>query len=204
MSESEKKISRVEKKKTLTRQLIVKTTIELFDSIGIAETTMERIAKEADIAKGTLYNYYACKEEILSDYINQTFGERDNDLVQEIKSIEGTANRIYFLFEQWMKGVKERRDFYEKYLLYQMKQMVRFEKEQIFTDELETPILTIIKLGQAEEELRLDLSAKLMKKLILFAFIELVNEFFFATETFNYDKSAQRYIRLILEGLVAR
>lgn len=38
----------------------------LIRAYGFEETTMEQIAEEADIAKGTLYNYFPAKEAIIS------------------------------------------------------------------------------------------------------------------------------------------
>lgn len=46
------------RKKEKTRQVIITTAMNLFIQNGYEATTMEQIAEMADIAKGTLYNYF--------------------------------------------------------------------------------------------------------------------------------------------------
>ncbi len=47
------------------RQLIVETALALFASDGYAHTSISRIAHEAGISKGLLYNYFESKEALL-------------------------------------------------------------------------------------------------------------------------------------------
>jgi AcrR family transcriptional regulator len=57
--------SRRARKKAAIRERIVTTGIELFSRHGIAEVTVEQIAEAADIGKGTIYNYFHTKEDIV-------------------------------------------------------------------------------------------------------------------------------------------
>ena len=66
-------VSRIERKKEETRLKIIAVAMSLFKAHGFDVTTMERIAAEVDIAKGTLYNYFPVKEAIVSEYIRRTF-----------------------------------------------------------------------------------------------------------------------------------
>jgi AcrR family transcriptional regulator len=56
---------RRERKKARVRAQIVATAIELFSRHGLDEVTVDRIAQAADIGKGTIYNYFATKEDIV-------------------------------------------------------------------------------------------------------------------------------------------
>lgn len=53
------------RKKAATRDLIVETAIRLFSAHGIDAVTVDQIAAAADIAKGTIYNYFPAKEDIV-------------------------------------------------------------------------------------------------------------------------------------------
>jgi len=57
--------SRRERKKAETRQRILAAAIGVFSAKGIEGTTVEEIASKADAGKGTIYNYFKTKEEMV-------------------------------------------------------------------------------------------------------------------------------------------
>ncbi|HLJ47807.1 MAG TPA: TetR/AcrR family transcriptional regulator [Bryobacteraceae bacterium] len=62
-------LSRRERKKIASRERIVAEAIELFSRHGIAEVTVDQIAAAADIGKGTIYNYFETKEDIIVAFL---------------------------------------------------------------------------------------------------------------------------------------
>jgi AcrR family transcriptional regulator len=61
--------SRRERSKAAIRGRIITAGIELFSERGIADVTVDEIAGAADIGKGTIYNYFAAKEDIVVAFI---------------------------------------------------------------------------------------------------------------------------------------
>jgi AcrR family transcriptional regulator len=61
--------SRRERKKASVRNRIIATAIELFGKHGMEQVTVEHIADVADLGKGTLYNYFQTKEDIVVAYM---------------------------------------------------------------------------------------------------------------------------------------
>jgi AcrR family transcriptional regulator len=57
--------SRRDRKKEATRIQIVKAGIELFSKHGIDAVTVDQIAEAADVGKGTIYNYFQTKEDVV-------------------------------------------------------------------------------------------------------------------------------------------
>lgn len=57
--------NRRERKKAAIRAQIIATAVGLFSRQGIADVTVEEIAEAADIGKGTVYNYFVTKEDIV-------------------------------------------------------------------------------------------------------------------------------------------
>jgi AcrR family transcriptional regulator len=47
-----------------TKELILRTAKKLFGKKGITDTTMDDVAKEARIGKGTIYHYFESKEQV--------------------------------------------------------------------------------------------------------------------------------------------
>jgi AcrR family transcriptional regulator len=58
-------ISRRERKKTAARTQILTTAVELFARHGLDSVTVEQIAEAADVGKGTIYNYFKTKEDVV-------------------------------------------------------------------------------------------------------------------------------------------
>jgi AcrR family transcriptional regulator len=68
-------LSRKEREKRARQAEILKAARELFVSKGFRETTLDEIAHQAEFGKGTLYNYFASKEEIFFAIIDQAVDE---------------------------------------------------------------------------------------------------------------------------------
>jgi AcrR family transcriptional regulator len=56
---------RRERKKTQVRERILAVALELFSRHGLDAVTVEHIADVADLGKGTIYNYFPTKEDIV-------------------------------------------------------------------------------------------------------------------------------------------
>ena len=63
----EQRLSRRERKKKETRQRLLQSALESFREKGYSATTIEDITQQADVAKGTFFNYFASKEALLDD-----------------------------------------------------------------------------------------------------------------------------------------
>jgi AcrR family transcriptional regulator len=57
-------IERKEREKEARRNLIIEAAERVFQTKGVQQATMDDIAREAELAKGTLYLYYRNKEEL--------------------------------------------------------------------------------------------------------------------------------------------
>ena len=66
------------RKKNLRRRRILEAALAAFNAGGFANTTMQQIADEAELAVGTLYNYYPSKNDLLIGI----FGEQMRELQQ--------------------------------------------------------------------------------------------------------------------------
>jgi AcrR family transcriptional regulator len=57
--------SRRERQKTQRRLSLEVAALELFSEKGVAGTTVEEITERADVGKGTFFNYYESKQDVL-------------------------------------------------------------------------------------------------------------------------------------------
>src|SRR5438094_9483644 len=56
-----------ERKKARTRQLIADTAARLFAERGYERVAVSDVAREAEVAEQTLYNYFPTKEQLVTD-----------------------------------------------------------------------------------------------------------------------------------------
>jgi hypothetical protein len=57
------------------KALIIDTALNLFADEGYHNTTISRIARQAGISKGLMYNYFVSKEELLVEIISTSMGK---------------------------------------------------------------------------------------------------------------------------------
>lgn len=125
------------------RRLIVEAASQSFALFGYKATTMDQVAKLANVGKGTIYTFFANKEEL--------FDEIMNHLIQEMKHVaeeEYDAQRDFF--DNLNRILHKILDFREKHqLAIKMAQEVRdmgTPKAIEGLSKLEAAILTYIKL----------------------------------------------------------
>lgn len=85
-------LSRREREKQMRRQEMLQAAKAVFAEKGYTHATLEEIAQRAEFGKGTLYNYFGSKEDILF----AIFDELYDDICQHIEtsfSVEETETR---------------------------------------------------------------------------------------------------------------
>ena len=60
-----KRLPRRERRKAETYERLMRAALRLFAVQGLTETTVEQITEEADVGKGTFFNYFPTKEHVL-------------------------------------------------------------------------------------------------------------------------------------------
>ncbi len=61
--------ARRDRKKAAIRKRIIAEAIALFSRDGIADVSVDQIAEAADVGKGTIYNYFETKEDIVVAFL---------------------------------------------------------------------------------------------------------------------------------------
>lgn len=193
--------SRMERKKEETKSRIVTVAMSLFKEKGFAATTMEQIAREVDIAKGTLYNYFSVKEAIVDEAIKRSFRDRNADRLARLQELKDTNARMTVIFRELIEGVQANKDFFEQYIVYRMQKMVSFQIEETEKSGLYLIANKIIELGQKNGEIRDDLPSYVLEDLFEFSFIEVVKQFYMEPERFNAPLVVDQCVEVFLNAL---
>ncbi|PKO14376.1 MAG: hypothetical protein CVU39_15180 [Chloroflexi bacterium HGW-Chloroflexi-10] len=198
-----KTTSRIERKKEETQKKIITTAVNLFKQYGLEAVTMEQIADVADIAKGTLYNYYPSKEAIINAFLQLTFKERNEDRLAQLRGLADTRTRLMHLFSLLIEGVQAQKEVFEVYMVYRMKQVLSFRPVEEERSGLTLLLQEIITLGRQSRELRSDLPETLLEELAEFALIAAIKPLYLAHETFNPHQSIQQCVDIFMNGAKA-
>jgi len=97
--------------RTSSREKILSVALELFAKKGYHAATISQIAKKAKISKGLMYNYFASKEKLLDEIIQEGFNSLA-ELKYEAKSgidpekqleefIDAILDNLYSNFSYW-------------------------------------------------------------------------------------------------------
>jgi AcrR family transcriptional regulator len=204
MSQHPPGATRMERKKEDTRQKIIQLALQLFRTQGLDTTTMEQIAAEADIAKGTLYNYFPVKEAILDEYIRRSFQQRNAERMAQMQQIPGTQQRMEWAFADLLSGIQAQQTIFEKYMVYRVRQWVSFRQEESEKSGFHLLAAEIVRLGQEDGELRRDLPVALLEDLCEYVFMLAVKEFYLSPENFVATQAIQRSVDVFLNGAGVR
>ncbi|MFP4661669.1 MAG: TetR/AcrR family transcriptional regulator [Halanaerobiales bacterium] len=191
----------MERKMEKTQKRIIEAAISLFDEFGIDETTMEQISETADVARGTLYNYFSSKEAIISEYIEQSMKENKPIRFKDLQQLPDTRARIEYIFEQLISGIQNRKELFERFLVFRMQQMLSFEQNESEKGDFSQLGYKIIELGQKSGEIRTDIPLYILEDLFEFAFAEAIKPLYIEPGNYNQSESINRCIDFFMNGV---
>lgn len=192
--------SRMERKREYTRQNIIMAALGLFRTQGIDATTMEQIAEEVDIAKGTLYHYFPVKEAIISEYIQQVSEENNVERIQRLINLPDTRSRMQLALTEMMLGVETQKELFEKYFVYRIQQMISLHRNANGESGLHLLESEIIRLGQENGEIRRDVPLEILEGFFEFVFIVITQQYYKDPERFDAEGTIGRCVELFLNG----
>jgi TetR/AcrR family fatty acid metabolism transcriptional regulator len=189
-------------KKRVKRQLIIDGAIEVFSRKGFQDSTISEIAQKANVAEGTIYQYFRNKEDLFFsipiDKTKQFYGE----LELHLQGIHGAINKIrkfvwYYLYHLQVNPG------YARALMLEMRVNRNFAQGKAFksTRPLTERILKIIEEGQQEGVLRRDINMYLIRHLILGILEHLVTRWLLRGEKYDLLSQHNDVSELILQGI---
>ncbi len=131
------KKSRSQKRAKRTRKKLKEAALDAFSEKSVDAVTVEEITEKADVGKGTLYQYFDDKEEIVVTLV----GEAVEHLIERIRSCESAPETLEDMLEHLLNAHYE---FFvdsseEFLLLFQGKLLLKLRSDTL--DELEEPYL---------------------------------------------------------------
>jgi len=145
-----------ELKKAQTRQKIAEAAVELFELNGYETTTVQQIAERAAVAKGTFFNYFNSKEELMMELQGLV-------IMKEIETVVGKPGpvvpRLQAVLFEYARNYPMSRSVTRAVLqgIYGSDNMRNLHS--VRCGELQESLVPVVEHAQRKGEVRSDLSA---------------------------------------------
>jgi AcrR family transcriptional regulator len=97
-------------------QEVLEAARHIFAKLGYAAANMEEIAKQAGMAKGTVYLYFKSKEEVFADVLASDLESLTNRTIEGMSAVATFQDRITVFLNLRLAYVKNNADFLNIYL----------------------------------------------------------------------------------------
>lgn len=145
----------MQKRARKTRKRLKKAALDVFTEKGVDAATVEEITEKADVGKGTLYQHFEDKDEIVVTLVEEAV----KHLIRRIRSYDSVPETLERMLEHLLNAhysfsIEAREEFL---LLFQGKLLLRLESDTL--DELEEPYVHY--LEEIEEQISSYLSPRI-------------------------------------------
>lgn len=100
------------------RKEIASSCLDLIHDVGIKKLTVAQVAKTAGIGKGTIYEYFENKDDIVFEIINIHIEEYHNNFLETIKDVKTTKEKVFHFFNFVLDDSSENMKHFNGYKEY--------------------------------------------------------------------------------------
>ncbi|MCX8119029.1 MAG: TetR/AcrR family transcriptional regulator [Desulfobacterota bacterium] len=189
-------------KKDLKRQLIIEAAIEVFSKNNFQNSTISQIAQRANVAEGTIYQYFKNKEDLFFSIPVEKTKEFCKELELHLQGITGAVNKIRKFIWYYLYFFKTNPD-YGRTLMLEMRVNKGFAKTMAYDSfkNLTGRILEIIQEGQEEGAIRKDVNIYILRHLILGILEHIVTRWLLKGETYDLLEHYSEVSDVVLQGI---
>ncbi|MGB9699200.1 MAG: TetR/AcrR family transcriptional regulator [Thermodesulfobacteriota bacterium] len=162
---------------------ILKAAVKVFAEKGFYNARVSEIAKEADVADGTIYLYFKNKDDILISLFEEEFGQIVENMRQELEKEKNPLQKIR-KFAQVHLSILQKQQQLAEVLGVEVRQSSKFMKEYVNKPFIEylNLIRAIVVEGQEKGVIRKDLTPGIMKRAFFGALDEMARYWVLSTK----------------------
>ncbi len=191
-----------ETKKDLRKKQILQAATEVFGNSNFQSTSISEIAQKANIAEGTIYQYFKNKEDLFFSIPKQKTDLFCEELDLHLEGIHDALNRIRKLIWYYLYFFKTN-PTYARLLMLEMRVSKNFASSKtsniikVFTDK----VLEIIREGQEEGLIRKDMDEHAIRDMML-GFLEYrVTRWLLKDERYDLLENYSEISDLVFNGI---
>lgn len=201
---------RTKEEAAITREQLLRKALTVFSKKGYAATTLEDIAREAEVTRGAIYWHFGSKAELFNTLIRE-FSDRANIIMQRAVAEGGTLlDIIRRVFVRQLQVIEEDREMQALMELYLFKTGLVPELEEGRQQQIASGIALIEMLadimqqGIAQGLLRSDVDTKVMARACLASQNGLINMWLTTPTQFSLKANAESFIDILMAGIEAQ
>ncbi len=103
--------TRREREQQIRRESIIEAAQVLFEKKGFEQTTVDEIAAEAELGKGTIYSYFKSKEEIYIAILEKRLDFLEQKMKEAVANPKSASDALYGLYDAFIEYHRERKGF---------------------------------------------------------------------------------------------
>ncbi len=189
-------------KKKVKRQLIIDAAVEVFSRNGFQNSTISQIARRANVAEGTIYQYFKNKEDLFFSIPIDKTKEFFNELELHLEGIHGAENKIRKFVWYYLYHLQENPE-YARALMLEMRVNRNFAKTKTFGPyrPLTHKVLEIIEEGQEEGVIRKDVNIYMIRHLMLGMLEHIVTRWLLKGEKGDLLVQYNEAVALLIQGI---
>lgn len=192
--------SRRERKKQETRQRLLESGWRLFREQGYDDTTVAEIAEAADVAKGTLFNYFPTKESLL-DQIGLWRIDLLGDRLLEVQDApESVLGRIKLMMKAMVEEFTADPSLARHMYLARVGAPVHRERAH----RLGSLMHELVVLGQSDGEIRDDVDAHLIARLLMTCWFHHLSRWWHENGDHLEETQLMHAVDALMEGMEGR
>ena len=166
---------------------IFKAALVLTKKVGIAGITMSKIAKEAQIATGTLYIYFKTKEELIHQLYVKLETESAHRFLQNYDDSLSFKKGIKNI---WLNYLKHRIEYFEESIFleqyYHSPYITQQQKEM--AEDMKQPVYRLLETGKKNNEIKTQADSQLL----FLAMLGFIREMAYEHIEGNYELNEER------------
>ena len=189
-------------KKIARRQTIIQAAIEVFGKRSFRNSNISEIARRANVAEGTIYQYFRNKEDLFFSIPIEKTKEFCAELELHLQGMVGPFNKIRKFIWYYLYFFKMNPE-YGRILMLEMRVSRTFVKTKTysFLRGSTSEILEIIKEGQEEGILRKDANPFVIRQLMLGILEHVVTRWLLKGEKYDLMDSYEDISKLVMDGI---
>lgn len=189
-------------KKIERRKSIIQAAIGVFGKSNFRDSSISEIAQRANVAEGTIYQYFKNKEDLFFSIPVEKTKEFSRDLELHLQGINGAFNKISKLIWYYLYFFKNNPE-YARTLMLEMRVSKNFVKTKAYQSfkPFTHQVLEIIKEGQQERVIRDDVNIYILRQLILGILEHMVTRWLLKGEKYDLLGHCDEVNKLIVHGM---
>jgi TetR/AcrR family fatty acid metabolism transcriptional regulator len=181
---------------------ILEAAIKVFAEQGFFQSTISQIAKEAQVADGTIYLYFKNKEDILVQFFSYKTKQVFERFREGVDSQESAIEKLRSLIRRHLEAFQQDRNMAVVYQSETHQTSPWAEPQIRAMSKMYMDIVSeIVEQGQQEGSIRKELYLGLVRRFIIGAVDEVINTWLHAEKEYDLASMADPLVDLFVRGI---